>query len=229
MNRTYAYQQLPIVSQMPGGFCWYLADERWQDWARRANQEMVCGGEDQQGVEILKKGTRRLIFRLKGTEPNAAEQSVVVKSHRLSGLRKPLLRYRRYGPSEVRNLFEAAKRGLPVPKVFGYGELRRWWLVVDMMIMMEDLAPRRTAATWLRETKNQTQRQVEILDRILELFVRLYRAGCNHIDVNDKSIWLSDDPADVGKISDFQYTRFLDQPSAKVLMLQAAYFSPDIA
>ena len=208
MSHTSPYPQLPITVNMPGGFRWHLADIRWKEWAERANQRIVGERDDQPDVELLKKATRRLIFRLKASGTDSSEQSVVIKSYRMSGLKRRLFRYRRYGPSEAQNLLEAAKRGLPVPEVFGYGQLQQWLLVLDTMIMMEDLAPRRSAAELLREAKGQRQRQAEILDRILELFVRLYRTGCNNIDVREDSIWLSEDPSETGKIIDFHYVRF---------------------
>ena len=207
---------------MPGGFCWYLAETCWEDLARRANRQIVCEPPTQEGVEILKKGHRRFVFRLKfaGTDPTA--KPVVIKSFPMISPKEKFLRYSRYGPAEVRNLLEAARRNLPVPLVFGYGQRRRWCLVLDTFIMMEDLAPRRLLGEMLTQAQGQPQEQAEILDRTLKMFVQLYHAGCNHIDTTRHSIWIGNNPADSTRVSDFQYARFLNKPSIKVLLCQAA-------
>ena len=225
MKRNSPYPQLPIVSFMPDGFRWYLADACWEKLAQRANGILLNGHPGAEDMEILKKAIKRFIFRLKPGADDSAIPSVVIKAFPMPKLKMRLLRYRRYGPAELGNLFEATRRGLPVPRVFGYGRLRRGLLVLGTMIMMEDLAPRQTVGTLLADAEGQPSRQREILDRTLPLFVQLYRKGCNHIDLNPQSIWLSEDPRLDQKISDFHYARFLNQPSPKALVSQAAYFA----
>ena len=111
---------------MQGGLCWYLADASFKGWAHRATDALLCDGQDSQRAEILKKADKRLIFRLKSPRVDYPHQSVVVKAFPMTGklnytaLKLRLLRYRRYGPSEARNLLEAARRGLPVPQVFDW-------------------------------------------------------------------------------------------------------------
>ena len=216
---------------MQGGLCWYLADTSFKDWAQRATDALLCDGQDSPHAEILKKADKRIIFRLKSPRVDYFHQSVVVKAFPMTGklnytgLKLRLLRYRRYGLAEVRNLLEAARRGLPVPQVFGYGRIRRGPLVLNTMVMMEDLAPRRRVGVLLGEAQGQERRQERLLDRLLPVFAQLYRTGCNHIDVNLSSIWLSDNPQQEWKVNDFQFARFLDQPSPRVLMFQAAYFA----
>ena len=216
---------------MQGGLCWYLADTSFKDWAQRATDALLCDGQDSQRAEILKKADKRLIFRLKSPQGDSPHQSVVVKAFPMTGklnytgLKMKLFRYRRYGPSEVRNLLEADRRGLPVPQVFGYGQMRRGPLVLNTMVMMEDLAPRRRIGVLLGEAQGQDHRQERLLDRLLPVFVQLYLKGCNHIDVNVDAIWLSDNPQMDLKINDFQFARFLDKPSRKVLMFEAASFA----
>ena len=209
---------------MPGGFCWYLADACWEDWAKRANRQMTCDtpGED---VEILKKSPRRLVLRLKSAEADTPEKSIVTKGFPMLSLKERLLRYRRYGPAEVRNLLEASKNNLPVPRVFGYGQIQRWRLVLGTIIMMEDLAPRQPVGELLKKTQGQPQQQAKILEQTVKLFSQLYLAGCNHIDTNSHSIWLGENLTDGEAISDFQYVRFLKRPSIKPLLCQAALFA----
>ena len=33
---------------MPGGFCCYLADPSFKDWAHRATEALLCDGQDSQ-------------------------------------------------------------------------------------------------------------------------------------------------------------------------------------
>ena len=225
MNPSSPFQQLPIVARMPGGFCWYLADPCWQNCAWRANRQILCSQQEQADVEVLKKGRRRLVYRLKRAETDCGKKSIVIKSFPLSSLKNRLFRHGRYGRAETWNLLEAEKRGLPVPKVFGYGKVNRWPLVLNTMVMMEDLAPRHLLAELLEEKQTQLEQQAELLDRTLKLFLQLYQSGCNHIDLNSQSIWLAENPRDGEKISDFQYTRFLDKPSVRTILCQAAYFT----
>ena len=225
MNRISPYPQLPIVSRMGGGFFWYLSDSVWKQWAVQANSQLLDHQQERQDSQILKEGPRRFIFRLKSAQRHSPRQSVVVKSFPMTGLKMRLLRYRRYGPAEVGNLLEAAGRGLPVPQVFGYGQMQRGPLVLNTMVMMEDLAPRTTIGALLSEAQGQASRQGQILDRATPLFVQLYRKACNNVDVNPQSLWVSDDPGLGQRINDFQYTRFLNKPSPKVLMSQGAYFA----
>ena len=48
MNRISPYLQLAVVAPMPGGFCCYLADPSFKDWAHRATEALLCDGQDSQ-------------------------------------------------------------------------------------------------------------------------------------------------------------------------------------
>ena len=196
---------------------WRLADPCWLEWARRA--EAAVAGQRGSDVEVLKEARRRLIFRLR-----QGERSIVVKAFPMGGFRHQFLTHGRYGRAEACSLLEACRRGLPVPGVYGLGLWRRWGFVRCTMVMMEDLAPRRTVRDLLTLAGPDQARCAAILDSTIDLFVNLYLTGCKNIDVNAGSILLTDDLSDL-RVIDFQYTRFLDHPSPKALTLQAARFT----
>lgn len=214
--RPSPYAELPIVIGMPGGFSWYLAERHWEEAARLANG---LGGDK---AEILKRARRRLVFRLSLGESESGPATVVVKCHRMESLKRAILRYRRYGPQEVGNLLEAARRGVPVPRVYGYGQQRSGILVHDMMIMMEDMAPRKTVAELLAEAGGCIERQKEILARAGQLLVRLYETACNHIDTNCSALWIDESESAGDRIIDFHYASFLNEPRPRCLVSAAA-------
>jgi tRNA A-37 threonylcarbamoyl transferase component Bud32 len=92
----------------------------------------------------------------------------------------------------------------------------------NSVIVMEDLTSLPTVAQRLRSASDDNQRR-EILSLVTQLVLQLYRAGCNHVDVNDGNILICPDNRQV-RIIDLQYARFLHQPSPTVLMAQAARF-----
>ena len=220
--RRSPYAELPIVIRMPGGFRWYLAQRDWEGAARLANGQRRAEGSGAEGAEILRKARRRLVFRLNLGRRGLGPATVVVKAHRMESLKRALFRHSRYGPQEIGNLLEATRRGVPVPRVYGYGQGRSGILVRDMMIIMEDMASRKPVGELLAGAGGCVERQKEIMARAGRLLVGLYEAGCNHIDTNGNALWIDEDESTDDRIIDFHYACFLDKPSPMSLMSAAA-------
>jgi hypothetical protein len=222
-TRHFPGNELAVPVGDAGPMRWLLADERWRPWALRAGDFIARGGAGG-GEEILKQGANRLIFRMCAPSAETAGESVVVKAFPMSTLKNRLYRHRRYGRAEAANLLEAARRDLPVPKVLGYGTIRRWGLTYCTAVMMEDVRPRVIMRQLLQDAKSRPREQERILEVCRDILLKVYRAGCNNVDFNCQTVCLLPDLSGSPRLIDFQYVRFLPQPSARVLMFQAAYF-----
>lgn len=208
--------ELPIAMRS-AGMRWLLADERWRGLAESVGQIMQSPDPRSLGVEIFKQHDRRLVFRVK-----LDGDSAVAKSFPLRRVRHMLFRARRYGPASLRNLVQAARLALPVPRLYAYGERRTWGLIQNSVLVMEDLTPLLTAAQKLRAASDDDERR-EILSLVAQLLIQLYRAGCNHVDIAGTNILISADNRIV-RIIDLQYVRFLGHKSPSALMAQASRF-----
>ena len=213
-------QPLPAVWNTRPGVRWRLADAGWLRWALRADRALAADLAGVNHVELLKRTDRRLVFRLTSRDHRS---SVVVKCFRMVHLRQRVFYHGRYARTEASNLLEAARLGLPVPKVYGWCRRSRLGLVSYSALMTEDLSPRRTAGRLLAQAEGDRGRQDAILDASLGVFLALHRVGCNHIDLNPESILLREDLSDT-RVVDFHYARFLGRPSPTALMCQASRF-----
>jgi len=145
-------------------------------------------------IEILKKDNKRLILRVKTR--SFGKKSFVVKVSLLHSfkqrLKYHLVRDYCYGFSEVPNLIIANKRGLNVPKVFGYGRIYgSFWLTRASIIILEDLANHISTDELLKLRDGNEEKCAEILDYTIPLFIRLYEAKCDNLDINPHAIMLS--------------------------------------
>ncbi len=194
---------------------WQLADESWRVAASRST-ELIERPEQIPPGDLLKRGERRLVFRL--AQAHSEHPSVVVKSFPLALLRHRL-KHQKYAPTEAGNLLVAKRRGLPVPAVFACGIRRRFGLVSWNAVLVE-LMPGRPLKELLSKADAAVQR--ELLWRVLPLFRKIYETGCNHIDFGPHAILMDDARGD--SLIDFQYCRFLDQPSPRTFAALAGYF-----
>jgi len=214
-------KDLPFSCRSSGGTCWQLLDPGWEACAQRA--EDVLAGRDGAGAELIRQTRSRDVFRIR-TGAGMEASIIIAKAFKLDRWNHRVFLSHRYGPREVRNLLHAARAGLPVPRVFGYGVKRRFMLVASMTILMEDLRPLRTAGELLELARNEPAKQAEILSRVTPLLISLHKAGCNHADFNKDAVFLDPRGAESPRVVDFQYARFLTQPSLNVLMFEAAFF-----
>lgn len=216
MNPDPAVEAALPVRYAIGPSHWQLAAQDWEPAAVRTT-ELIEHPERIPAACLFKQGERRLIFRLE--ESGARAPGAVVKSFPLTHLRHRW-KHQKYAPGEVSNLFEARRRGLPVPRVFGLGLRRRFGLVSWNAAVVE-LMPGRPLKELLAKADETTQRA--LLRRVLPLFKRVYEAGCNHIDFGPHAILLEDAKGDC--LIDFQYCRFLPEPAPKTFAAVSGYFA----
>ncbi len=181
-------------------------------------------------VEILKQDDRRLLLRFNSSQ--VVERSFIVKVFPLYRLRHKLKYHTkkytqsRFGFGEAANLLIAAKRGLRVPKIYGYGRVYGFFRLIKRdIVIMEDLTGFTTLGKLLELNQTNTEKIVGLFDQVIPIFVKLYEAGCNHIDLSPTCIMLCADGSDGdGFILDFEYSNFHKQKSPELLMFEAAFF-----
>ena len=208
---------LPFVVKTGRAAKWQLVDSSWEN----AAQGIVNIVEDPTRLPddaYYKNELRRLIFRF---PPVDGYPELVVKGFPLGEWRHRI-RYKKYAYSEARNLIMAKQRGLPVPRVLGYGcgyrnALLRWVAVIMDYIPFPSMRDDFVRGLSEEETWGH-------LRRTIPSFRKLYLAGCNHIDFGPHSIMMSPNGAEDDVLIDFQYASFFKKPSAGTIASQLGYF-----
>lgn len=210
---------------------WWLRDKSLIPVAQLAASAIDTWGESPSShdVEILKRDDRRLIFRINLSQ--SGEDPFIMKVAPLRCLRQRLkyhsMKYNRFAFGEAVNLLIAAKIGLKVPKVYGYGCIYgSCRLITKDVLILEDLAPRIPVGELLKLNRGDEEKCAKILSRTIPSFVDLYKAKCNHIGLNMGAIMLGDENSKQDDfIVDFEYAKFHNKPSLEVLMFEAARFA----
>jgi hypothetical protein len=217
-----SYPALPVKVKSPRGFCWSLVGEQWHGAAERL-ERFFLPSAGTVGVQVLKHTFNRTVVRILPASEDLLP--AVAKVFPMRSLRQYLYRWRRYAPSEAAKLLEAARRGLPVPAVYGLGLHRRWGLMRRSAVLMEDLAPLRPVGQLLRDSDGDAARQREIIMATVDVFVQMHNVGCCNLDINKGSVFLSEDLKAPARVVDFQYAWFVEEPDDEGLAYQAAHFS----
>jgi tRNA A-37 threonylcarbamoyl transferase component Bud32 len=209
---------------------WRLLSDAWRDCIPPLDDYLARGARtaspESQDVVVLKRCENRDIIRLHLPSASpVAPPSVVVKSFPLASWRKRLLRWHRYGPAEAAHLLEARARQLPVPEVYMYGEIRCWIMVMRTIVVMEDLADCLPLHRLLERCRGDEATEAEIMDRVGQLTLRLYHAGCNHIDLHAQNIFFSNNDGSQLRLIDLQYARFYEQPHLEALLFNLGYLA----
>jgi len=173
-------------------------------------------------IEMLKSAKRKTVFRVKN--PENSRETFVAKvfylnhfSHRLS--------YHLYGLDEAANSVRARDRGINAPEVYGYGDMRdTLGFVKTSIIILEDLRHMSTIGE-LMSTMSEAE-CTKIFMSTIPLFISLYRANCNHININSNAVMLGGDNTNSALfLLDFQHAKFYDKPSLNILMFEAGHFA----
>lgn len=201
---------------------WRLADAAWAPHADAVLEALARGHrpEEVEGVTVLRAKRGRWVARIE-----RAGRSAVAKAFPMRRWGDRLRRWRQCAPAEAAHLAEAARRGVPVPALYGLGETRRAGLVHANYVLMEDLRGHASVYKLLDEAADPEPLAAWVLPRTARLLLALWRTGVNHIDPHMNSVWLSrTDPAD-DRLIDFQYARFHEAPSLNLLMFHAAHYA----
>jgi tRNA A-37 threonylcarbamoyl transferase component Bud32 len=176
------------------------------------------------GMTCLRKSRCRTV--LGGPLQRGSSATCVIKIVYLPGLGRKLRPWR-YGLPEAVNLLRAHDLGIRVPRVYGVGKVFRGWRIpVATALLMEDLSGYRTLRDLLRSVRGDLAAARSIVATALPLFVRVYHARCNHIDMHTANLLL---PVDrVGgepALIDFERAAFGRAASPPALALQAGKFA----
>jgi len=212
------------------GTTWHLADPRWAAAAESVSRVARADGEAMPlgDVQVLCERGRRRVLRVATHESGHA--TVVAKVFTLSSFHRRVLHqamgYNRYALGEATNLMTAAQRGLPVPRVYGYGRAQgRWRLIQTDFLLIEDLASCVPVGQLLDRHAADPGLCAEIMDRTIPVFVGLFRTGCNHIDVNPDAILVEGNDITKAFVLDFEHAVFSPTPRMEILSFEAAYFA----
>ena len=173
-------------------------------------------------AEIFKLTDRKAIFRVE--PPKGAGRSLVAKAFLLPRF-EHRVKYHKYGLNEVVNLLKATEKGINTPRVCGYGHIySRFRLVEANVFISEDLVGLSPIKDLL--SKGTSDERHRIFMRTIPLFVSLYNAACNHIDVNSGAVMLCERNLNPEVfLLDFQHAKFYDKPSSEILMFEAGHFA----
>ncbi len=169
-------------------------------------------------TNLLKYAKRRLVFK-----HCIKDLDIVIKAFPLDSIEKKL-KHKKYAFTEARNILRAQQRGIPSPKLLGFGMQKRNCLVSWNSVLLEYITD--SSMELMLDIMDNLSERYLLLERAFPLFSILYESGCNHIDFKPGSIHLNETDA---KIIDFQYVNFLSQPSLRVLAAQAGYFAWNVS
>ncbi|MCK5606166.1 hypothetical protein KAR91_29980 [Candidatus Pacearchaeota archaeon] len=176
-------------------------------------------------IEIFKLNDRKAVFRVAiGKESFFAK---VFFLNNLSNRFKYQLRYNKYGIDEASNLIIANSRQINSPHVYGYGEIYDTYGFTKInIVILQDLFKLSPIGTLMHRNASSEDKCYDLLMKTIPLFISLYKANCNHIDINSGGVMLNDQETNQPVfLLDFQHAQFYDKPSLKILMFEAGYFA----
>lgn len=186
--------------------------------AHRAIRDLPKGSCE----EVYKWTERRQVFRFRGS--GTGREFLVAKGFLLKNARQRIKSYR-YGLDETANLLMAAQRGISVPAIYGFGvQYGKSGLPRGNFLLLECLSDYGLVGDLLEKAKDNPIERRAVLMRTIPVFVSLYHAGCNHVDIHKKTIMMHNDVEKPPKILDFHYARFCDRPNIEVLAFEAGFF-----
>ncbi len=200
---------------------WYMADkddfsESSLSMIEAVTEGTVAGGA---GAIFYKNTPTRKIYRLE-----LDESTVVVKSFsfRDSWSRK-LFRHKFYAFDEAANLIHAKNKGVPVPKLLAFAEQKGAVFCYQSLVVMEYAENTFHPTDVFSGQINSDISKDLILERVGNLLLSLYYAGCNHIDTHGSSFLIHrlDEEKDV--VIDLQFAVFHHQPRPNILSYQLSH------
>ena len=210
---------------------WWLKNQSFVDLAKKIGYyvKQLSNDEDEviSDIEILKRAEKKIVLRIfhNNTEKSSHdERSFIVKIFFLKQLSHKL-KYCRYGLDEAVNLITAKKRGIKSSAVFGYANLYdRCRLVNASIILMEDLCHLKPIGDMMKNSSDE--QRGKLFMSTIPLIISLYKANCNHIDVNAGAVMLSGcEPDNDIALIDFQHAKFYETRRTEILAYECAYFA----
>lgn len=175
-------------------------------------------------VRTLKKKARRSVLEV--TLPGQNNYFVLKRYLFTDSKGKQLYRHKEYALDETARMIEAYNNGVPCPRVFAFGELRKYGLCKENFIIMES---NHNSFHPLEEIKKDSPSKKmsneEVLSRCKSLFLKLYEGRCNHVDMASGQMLLNTKDPSLDMFIDFQYAVTLKKKNLSVLTFQISRFS----
>jgi len=208
---------------------WWLKDETFVPVAKSIEAAVrdIESNVIPDNIKILKRSVfkhteRKTVFSIQ--HPQNPERLFVAKifflvhtSHKLN--------YRLYGLDEAANSIQARTKGISTPEIYGCGHIYNKLGFVKASVVIFEILRHVTTIGELMRIGPYSER-AEILMSTVPLFISLYKANCNHIDVNHSAVVMSGN--NLGHklyLLDFHHAKFYDKPSIEVLMFEAGCFA----
>ncbi|MCK5608399.1 hypothetical protein KAR91_41340, partial [Candidatus Pacearchaeota archaeon] len=177
--------------------------------------------------ELIKEESNRMVFKITSKSNAKSYIFKVFPSQCLKHRLKYIWMTRnssRFAYGEAISLLIASEKGINVPDVYGYGYILGTSMLIEKSVLIiECLSHHTTIGELLESHRDNQEKCLQILNRAIPLFVKLYEAACNHISVNTGAIMLSNDKDPENDfILDFEYAKFYKKPSLELLMFEAA-------
>ena len=194
---------------------WYMKEEGFPDnFPLELISEALSEKEsDSPAINYLKSLEKRKIFSVNKENPTAVVKGFLFDD----SFSKKLIRHKLFAYDEATNLIIAKQRGLPVPDVYAFAQLKKGIFCTKSLVAMEYLKGGTHPSDIFRGNIESHHAWENVMDRVGKLILRLYYAGCNHIDAHGYSFIIDDHDSDNDKIIDFQYAVFYDQPMPNIL------------
>ena len=175
-------------------------------------------------VRTLKEKARRSVHEI--TLPGQNNYCVIKRYLFCDSKGKQLYRHKEYALDETARMIEAHDNGVPCPRVFAFGERRKYGLCKENFIIMES---NHNAFHPLQEIKkddaSKEMSNEEVLSRCKNLFLKLYEGRCNHVDMSSGQTLLNVEDSSLDMFIDFQYAVTLDKKNLSILTFQLSRFS----
>lgn len=225
-RKPFSYIDSHLPSKHSDMDSWHLAADQYKNILplRYISQVFSHHHPHSANIHYYRNSLSRKVFRI-----DLPDTTFIAKSFSFhNSFSKKLFRHRLYGYDEASNLVIAKKRGLPVPILIAYSERMHGLLCSQNSLVTEFLSDHSHPMALFNSTTNSTFSTEKILERSGNLLIKLYHAGCNHIDTHPDAFLLHKNNAEHDKIIDFQFAVFHKQPSVNILSFHLSHFGRSI-
>lgn len=111
-----------------------------------------------------------------------------------------------------------------MPEVLAYAQDRKFMFCDRSLVVMEYAEDSfHPADVFSGEVQSAFSNQ-EILNKVGKLLLKMYYAGCNHIDTHAWAFLIHNNNEQKDKVIDFQFAVFHDRPKPNILSSHLSYF-----
>jgi|GEM_PF-5881493 len=209
---------------------WQIAKEDYIPLVRTLSEDILAS-DDIAHKEIIKSDNRRSCIRYHyGKESRLSD--VFIKSFKISRAKERIRAvmgrtYKvygdRFGRGECRNLILAQRKSIPCPALLAFGEIKRFGLPIQEILILEGLWDHTTLTNELSGDSITESKKIAALERAKRLLLALFEASAFHIDLNPANMMLSMIDRYDDRLVDFEYCYYLEQKSIQILAFNLGF------